>query len=244
MTSASATETRTLGLQTPFEQAPKFQRLVELQTKEVVPRVVRLRLRSLLPSLDEYAQDSYAQGYTAGIWWPSQPLGSIWDEASYRCGALRIRYGSSPGIFREVYVDLRGGEFNVPPCENVAISAAYWSPRYDYGDDGSYGLEVQAEIATGEAIESTPLVLTAARVIDPVNGPNETCWVPPGAYAFDAYAGFNRLIVENEAGLYVERNPSTGLWVPPSTPILLGASRSLSVSADAPVKVTIQFYVR
>lgn len=241
--STSATQTRVLELQTPFERAPSWKQLCELQTREVLPRVVRLKLRSLIPQLDEYGQDSYAQGYTAGIWWPT-PQGFYWDESSPRMGALRIRYGSNPGISRELYVDLRGGEYNVPPCESVSIAVAWWSPRNDYGDDGSYGLEIQTEVATGEAIESTPLVLTASRTIDPANGPNEFCWVPPGAYAFDAYAGFNRLVITNDQGLYVERNPATGLWVPPTTPILLGASRALEVGAADPVKVTFQFYVR
>lgn len=238
---ASSTQTRLLKLQQPYELEPKWQPMLESSSQQVRPRVLRVRLRALTPYGDEITQATQAMGYTAGIWWPL-PSGERWQQGSYRCGGMRIRYGSNPGIFREVYADLREGEYNIPPCETASIAAAWWSPLQDYGDDGGWELETAVEIAEGDAIESTPLVLTAGRLIEP--GPSVPCYVPPGAYAFDAQAGRATVYVENSQGLYVERDPSTGKWVPPTTPILLGATRALELGTSESQVVTVQFFVR
>lgn len=224
-----ATQTRTLHLQEPFEIEPKFILMCELTDHIQSPRVVRVKLRSENQQYNEYQQNSYSQGYTAGIWWPT-PSGNFWNAGSYRSGALRFRFGSTPGIIRDNFADLREGEYNIPPCQTVQVSAAWWSPRRDYGDDHSIPLEVSIEVATGEAIESTPLVLTCSRLIEGLGSEiDRACWVPPGAYAFDAAAGGQPVMITNSAGMYCERDPMTGKWVPPTTPILLGATRALDV---------------
>lgn len=204
---------------------PVFYALVDHAENLIRPRTLRVKSRLLQPVPDE-EQQSLAQGLIASVWWSDPAWHKVLGQS--RLGALRIRCGSPGGIFRDVYCDLREGEYNLPPCQLVSVWAAYWksAPAQD-----SFPLEVSAEIADGECIESTPMIVSAqgefaiTKGFDPVS---QYCPAPPGAYAFDIRGGTAGAIVEDEA-LYVERAPISGRWLPPTTPILLTSTRGISL---------------
>lgn len=247
---AVRTQTRTIQPGAYLDPTPRFVQVVEMREDKVSPRTVRVRLRRTDPSLDEYAQVYRAAGFAAGIWWPN-PGGETWQDQNGYGGALRLRFGSGQGIMREVIADLRDGEFNIPPCDVVTASVAWWRPNSSAPSDPSdkiLPLEVAIEVVEGDSAESTPLVLTAVRKMAAAVGTvssKSDCWTPPGAYAFDVSSPQGR-VVARSASLNVVRDPIEGLWIPPTTPILLGPSFSVYVehrlSSESTVYLT--FFVR
>lgn len=238
--------------------APQFFAVVNHDDDHQVPRVLRIKVRALKQGVSEDVQAQLAQfAGGAGVWWNRDADTGV-PEPWYGGAAMRIRFGSEPGIFRDIIADLREGEYNIPPCKSITVTAAFWSP----GDDETgytaqlqgLQLEVAAEIADGETIESSPLILTAQRDIR-LAAPEygwANCYAPPGAYAFDA-GGEHQAIYGISGGRYFERNPDTGKWVPPSTPILLtsgvvgiGLVDQRDGDADAPGTwpAIITFFVR
>jgi hypothetical protein len=214
--------------------APIFYALVDHADTKIAPRTIRIKSSLLVPGEPDEAQASLAQGLISSVWWSDPP----WHQGFDRLGCMRLRFGSVEGIFRDVYADLREGEYNLPPCQTISVHAAYWR---SYPAQASHELEVSAEIATGESVESTPLTFTATMDADmgetTPDHPSNTryCPAPPGAYAFEALAGGGTGIIATgdtngfaPPALYVERDPGEGRWLPPSTPILLGAARGVT----------------
>lgn len=218
---------------------PQFVNALSFADGQVLPRTLRLKLRMLDYSVsEEEEQARLGQGLCAGIWWPTA-VGNQWLQAINGCMQLRI----AGGIERLIYADLREGEFNLPPCSSVQMRVAYWRP----GNSGiAEPIELSAEIADGGCFESTPLTFTAAKEFDvfPSNDPiivtaeqSALCPIPPGAYAFDIAAGRTGIravgqthnLMVDPGGLWVERNPRSGLWVPPTMPTPIGPHRALYI---------------
>lgn len=218
---------------------PDFVALLAFDDHKVLSRTLRLSARFLQPDLTDEQQKARAQGMIAGLWW--EP-GQQWWQNGDVLACVRLRFGSSPGIFRDVYADLREGEYNLPPCSSVNVAIAY---RRAQAIQGGPDLEVGAEVADGESAESTPLVLTCAADINHTQSGLDTiagiagsrrCPVPPGAYAFDVRAGATGVVLRDYGGqgygapsILVERDWETGRHVPPTQPILLGRARDLVV---------------
>lgn len=206
--------------------------------KRSIPRVLRLRVRALKQGYTDEDQAQLAQLCGgAGVWWnKNNDTGAA--EPWVGGGALRIRYGTEGGIYRDIIADLREGEYNIPPCSYITVSAAYWDPLdaeaggifyssyYTAQQLDGIDLEVSADVVDGDSLESTPLVVTASRIIPfgPPSFGEATCVAPPGAYAFDVGGGTVR-VYGNSAEKYFERDPESGKWLPPSTPILLSTGR-------------------
>lgn len=240
--------------------------LVSVDGERAAPRVVRVRLRTTSvasgESLDDETTSAFSREIQSGLWWGQYP----WLPVDTLAGSLRLRWGSSPGIYRDVFIDLHEGEYNLSPCEHVQVACSYWDPRpppmFPAGPRFRPDLEVSVEIAEGEALESTPMVLTAScRLEDNKWEAHGLAWVkggsyPPGAYAVDGYAGNPGLLftetTSERYGLRIERAPLTGRWLPPTSPILLGKSRdfwarpadSSVVSALSGWRPTLSFYMR
>lgn len=203
------------------------------------PRVLRVQADAM--GLGDELGAYVAQNAACGVWWnrlaqSGESFGQ-WDaNAVYPWqggAALRITCGSLPGVSRTIYADLRSGDYNLPPCEYVEVHAAVWSPSGGAPPDW----RVQAEIAEGMAIESTPMRVTARR-----SCANDTyraaCIAPPGAYAFEV--GGNEPgggVIASGAATPVTRNYDTGAWTPPTTPHLLVEARVIveRVSGSSPV---------
>lgn len=238
-------------------------------------RVLRVEVeaRSTETSQDDFLAKLAVSG-TCGVWWnagyvgPNDPAGA--PDPWYGGAAMRVRYGSSPGIMRTLYADLRDGEFNLPPCELVEVAAGRWD-RGPGSRDTATTLTIMAEVADGMSIESTPLICSAYK---PINGPVDggssmgLCLCPPGAYAFEVTGGiidqeaaeigtgWRGGIVARGGSEFLERNWSTGKWCPPTSPRPLNAPYVTVWPAypdhyvaepDGPTPqwgAAIQFYVR
>jgi hypothetical protein len=130
-----------------------------------------------------------------GIWWTkgnsSNWIGSRNDQSN---GVLRIRLGSR-GMSRVLHADLASGDYQLPPCEQVYIDAARYTPGGDAGALASIGLdqptEVQAELSDGATDDYSPLMVTAPVRWTGSVDPPITVAVPSGAYAWDAYPDAN-----------------------------------------------------
>jgi hypothetical protein len=235
---------------TGVHSPPAFTSLVNLADNKTLPRTLRVRSRLTLGAQNDLYSAAVAQQLTCGCWWNTEAgMPSPWDGG----GALRIRCGT-----REVYADLREGEFNLPPCADVDVAVAWWNPT-DTGsrDDGLWAvpLEVTAEIVDGPSIEATPLCVTASRRQTNYAGMSSVL-APPGAYAFDLVGGFETLPV----GLTITGGPThavrdwtTGRWLPPTTPLLLRGERVAIMTADSvPLEqqsafgflITVCFFIR
>lgn len=240
---------------------PQFFSLVDYADDRQVARTLRIKARLEQQLADDQHQVSLAQGLASGIpWFDSYPLVSSAD----RMGALRVRVGSRAGIYREITFDLRDGEFNLPPCEVIYVAAAYWNPSANSGDYLDQPLFIEAEIADGCTVESTPMVVSINFDVSE-NGPLHVIakpWstyipAPPGAYAFDFAGGERGIVVHGSTrpddfndGLWAVRDPTNGVWLPPTTPILLGRHRGFHIwpiidpAPGATWTPEIWFYVR
>ncbi len=192
---------------------PTFRQLLQHQTSEIRPRTLRVDARVMLSGVSEEAgRNAVLRIGGAGVWWNETEGGPTpwWGGA-----ALKITYGSHPGIRRTIYADLRAGEYALPPCDHFEVSAAYWTQdTEDYGLDvlGTSLLEVSAEVAEGDAGETSPLLLSATRHL---SGGGSICAVPPGAYAFEVYA--ETALRARCGAVTVVRIPGER-WEPPTTP--------------------------
>lgn len=213
---------------------PGFRNLVAFHDEMQRPRTLRVDVRALVPGRDTADQRSMALAAgTCGVWW-SDAVGDTTEDAPWQGGAaIKLSYGSTPGIEREVYADLRAGEFAIPPCMTLEVAVAYWRPL-DQLDDvlGDALLEVAVEIADGEpGPDCSPLILTATRRVDA--GYSVGCSVPPGAYAFDLLPGSRTHVAALCGGQRVVRRQG-GAWTPPTHPVLIAGAdcRHVSVWTD------------
>lgn len=203
------------------------------------PRVVRVRV-------ERAAQDDplWSHSLPAGVWWrlhggDTEPwIGSI-TGPSY-CGALRFTCGSL-GMQRRVLCDLRGGDYQIAPCDHLTVEATCYTP----GNVAAlYPLEVAAEIADGQSIDYTPMQFTAPSTWTTAVS---AVAAPPGAYAVDVYPD------DPADGGHVELVPPGavrdfsigGEWKPPTTPLPLVRDSVLVRSTNVPpVNCRLVFWVR
>lgn len=192
----------------------------------------------------------------AGVWWAPDETFSAWIGSNHPyCGALRFEYGYR-GLMRTLYTDLRSGEYQIPPCEFLRVTATRYTPATDQGGEFPYTVDrtefqVEGEIADGVAADFTPMVLTAPSSwlnTDPLEYAKVAA--PPGAYAFEVYP--DRSDADLEGNVFTTRNPSStrdyvgGVWLPPSSPLPLLESYVEINNAGDPVlrNCKLVFFVR
>ncbi len=219
----SATGNARLERGAPDTHKPRFRQLLSsVSTENARPRTLRIEARVALNELsDEQQRQLVYQLGGAGVWWArgeNSPL--PWDGGA----ALSIVYGSTPGIRRQIFADLRPGEYVIPPCESIMVSAAYWCPDFELGELGDAPLEVFAAVADGDASDSSPLILSAVRTTT-LSGAR--CPVPPGAYAWDAYALDTP--IRAQCGSVQAMRVQGGAWTPPTHPIPIAGPYSDAV---------------
>lgn len=195
-------------------RVPTWRTVFQFAEEAQRPRTLRIETRAIVDGMsDDMRRAAAALAGGAGIWWGDEGE-DLWDGGA----AMRLTYGTQPGIQRTVYADLRSGEYAIPPCSAFELSAAYWAPI-----ENQLGpLELAAELADGDCGDCTPLQLSATRKDEPYNEARSIaslryCPVPPGAYAWEVYS--DRPQVHARCGLVeVIRDRVTGAWQPPTMP--------------------------
>lgn len=219
-------ETRVLTTQT-LETEPRFEEILRLEDTQQVPRVLRVQMQLLARDLNDFRRAELTlQVGSAGVWWnregpsgnPADEIASPWDGGA----ALQIETGTIGAASRQIWADLRAGEYVLPPCTHARISAARWGIGGE-GDMVSARLEVTAEIADGVLTDSTPLMLTASRYASNTH-PNlprvsASVAVPPGAYAWDVGTSYEAAIEAYCGQIYALRDRARGVWAPPYFPL-------------------------
>lgn len=224
---------------------PTWRGVASLDERIVRPVTMRVDARALASGrTDEEAASMVGLAGGAGVWWNYHDgVPAPWDGGA----ALRIVYGSVPGIRRTIYADLRAGDYALPPCNAVEVSAAYWNPTDSDADDlGTSQLEVSVELADGDCADASPLRVSCVRSIPGVD--TTSCMVPPGAYAWDVYAPDVSSYFAQCGPLQASRTATT--WAPPTHPYIITGPDSHRVrvwpgdGVDGAWLAGLVFYVR
>lgn len=192
-------------------------------------RVVRLRVDRVgsadpsAPPLDPHA----LAWLPAGAWW------SGWVDEDH--AVVRIK-SEAYGQERALLIDLRSGDYQLPPTGKVTVEVQRYHPGDQLGDLAG-PLRVSCTIVDGATSDVTPLLLTAPRRFraDESGEPARAGLIPPqGAYAFELLPGLGQAFTEGYHGVYRDRrfdgaDAAAGLHSPPSSPIVL-TSPLLSVA--------------
>jgi hypothetical protein len=213
-------------------------------------RTVRVRV-SKTAALDVL----HSSSLTAGGWWAPDDTFSIWHQKYH--GVLRFEYGYE-GMLRTLFCDLRSGEYQVPPCEFVRLTATRWTPAVDI--IGEFPVlvdltpyQVEGEISDGVAADFSPMLFTMPSFWwkQEDNWQQNKVAVPPGAYAFDVYPdlaiasgfgpGASRFQVSNPAAV---RDFGAGDWYPPGPLPLIEDSVTITVPDGDPAACCVVFFVR
>ena len=117
-------------------------------------RTVRCRV-----SQQAYVEPLYSSGLSAGVWWKPDDTFTTWAGSLYH-GVLRFRYGYQ-GMLRNLYCDLRSGEYQIPPCEYLTVEATRYTPAQDTTGEFAFtadrsSMQVEGEIATESLPTSHP----------------------------------------------------------------------------------------
>lgn len=230
------TVTRAFAI-SPKSFSPPFSEVLRISDTKQDARVLRVSTRAIVQGLSEDEQRAMARTIGgAGIYWNRENgLPSPWLGGA----ALRITTGSTPGMPRTIFADLREGEYVLPPCTDVGVSVAYWKTNANADNSiGDSPLEVTLEVADGTLADPTPLQVSAQRFIpwfgEDVTGDTggagvKRCAIPPGAYAWDAFADGVSTLRAKCGPLTAARDPDGTKWAPPFFPLPLVGSSDLQV---------------
>lgn len=191
---------------------------------KVEPRTVRVRV-----SKASHTNQLWSASLTAGVWWAPDDTFNPWAGELYH-GAIRFSYGYK-GMLRHLYCDLRSGEYQIPPCEYLRVSATRYTPAVDVSGEFPFTvdrtpMQIEGEISDGVAADFTPMVFTASSQWIASEGDDSFSKVacPPGAYAFEVYPVAPGDSVGNRFETYSPasvRDFVSGVWIPPSSPLPL-----------------------
>ena len=207
-------------------------------------------------------QPLFQASLVAGVWWTPDDDYTAWTGSVHPyCGVLRFEYGYQ-GMQREIFTDMRSGEYQIPPCEFLRVTAARYTPAVSQGGEFPYTVDttpyvVEGEIADDVATDFSPMLFTAPSYWgDADAGDYLKIAAPPGAYAFDVYpdlsTGGDSFPDPPDGGAFYTRNPASirdlvnGIWLPPSSPIPLIESYVEIAVGDNPTlrNCSIVFFVR
>lgn len=217
---------------------PPLRQLLSFTEKSARPRVLRLQLEVRTAGLSSEQQEQLARAAgCGGVAWSRENGTAI----PWLGGALlRVVCGSSPGVYRTLYADLRAGEYTLPACETVEVSAAYWRTTVAPDELGDAVMGVQAEVTDGELPDPSPLLLTCVRRkpwdnSDVGGDPYARCPVPPGAWGWDLLPGGLSRVIGICGGQKAVRVEGDA-WTPPTTPIVIGGldTRWVRIAHDVP----------
>jgi hypothetical protein len=189
----------------------------------------------------------------AGGWWAPDDSYALWHQKYH--GVIRFEYGYA-GMLRTLFCDLRSGEYQIPPCEFVRLTATRYTPAVDIIGEFQELVDltpyqIEGEISDGVAADFTPMLFTVPSfwTLQEDNWQQNKIAVPPGAYAFDLFPDY----VEGSypaAGRFevsypgVVRDFSTGEWFPSGPVPLIGDSVIVTVKDGQPQNCQLVFYVR
>jgi hypothetical protein len=211
-------------------------------------RTVRVRV-SKTAALDVL----HSSSLIAGGWWAPDESYALWHQKYH--GVIRFEYGYA-GMLRTLFCDLRSGEYQIPPCEFVRLTATRYTPAVDIIGEFQELVDltpyqIEGEIADGVAADFTPMLFTVPSfwTLQEDNWQQNRIAVPPGAYAFDllpdyavgSYPAAGRFEVSFPA---VVRDCSTGEWFPSGPVPLIEDSVIVTVKDQRPQDCRLVFYVR
>lgn len=187
----------------------------------------------------------------AGAWFYGD--GTVPWVGSSMCGVLRFRFGSQ-GVLRTLFADMRGGEYQIPPCESVIVDVARYTPSTDAAALAAAGfpagsqLDVIGEITDGTSEDFTPMQFTAPSSWG-AGGADASAriFAPPGAYAFELYPDSplapNNTFEVSPPG--ARRDFANGLNQPASSPLpVVSAAVTVQARGAAPQPCKLVFFVR
>lgn len=214
------------------------------------PRTVRIRIAK--QGEEESNINHHLPG---GVYWRSDSSAAwVGSSVTAMCGLVRFVYGSQ-GMLRTLLCDLQGGEYQIPPCEYLTVTAARYTPSTDAAALAAIGfpagsvLECAGEIADGCAEDFTPMMYTAPSSWPGGAGTDALARVhaPPGAYAFELYPD-TALAAQNTFEVSppgARRDFANGVWTPPTTPLpLLSSSVAVQARGSSPQRCKLVFFVR
>jgi hypothetical protein len=221
----------------------------DLGSNKPISRTVRVRVGKTA-----YSDVLYQASLYAGVWWQPESDFSAWygNDHPY-CGVIRFEYGSQ-GFQRTIYCDLRSGEYQIPSCEFLRVTATRYTPAVDISGEFPYEVDraswqIEGEIADGVAADFTPMIFTAPSTWGDAD-PDEYVKVaaPPGAYAFEVSpvssneSTGNRFQTIEPASV---RDFENSVWIPPSSPLPL-LEAFVQIASDLPSvrQVRLVFFVR
>jgi hypothetical protein len=190
----------------------------------------------------------------AGVWWKPETDFSAWIGSDHPyCGVIRFEYGSQ-GFQRTIYCDLRSGEYQIPPCEFLRVTAARYTPATDISGEFPYTVDlaswqIEGEIADGVAPDFTPMIFTAPSTWGAAAaGDYLKIAAPPGAYAFEVSPVSP---TDTTGNVFRTSEPASvrdfenGIWLPPSSPLPL-LEAFVQIASDLPSvrQVRLVFFVR
>jgi hypothetical protein len=198
-----------------------------------------------------YASPLHQASLPAGVWWQPEPDFAKWIGDSY-FGAIRFLYGYK-GLLREIYCDLRGGEYQIPPCEFLRVEATRYTPAVTTGGEFPFDVDhtpyvIEGEIADGMAPDFTPMQFTARSQWGDLEA-DEYAKVaaPPGAYAFEVYA---RSPAPSTGNRFTTLSPASvrdfvdGVYLPPSSPLPLINAYALIAAGSVLRDCDLVYWVR
>lgn len=219
-----------------------WQLLCEVTASSTIKaRVLSVRLADL-PASSEIIPAEPGVILQAGAWWDG------WLQEDQTYGALRITTTGDGGTTRQIWADLRSGEYQLPPCSAAVVEVArYWPGPVDTSPPT---VRVNGALSDGVSSDVSPLLLTCARnffVSGEIEPGQDTADLraPMGAYAFDLVPWYGASFLESRHGVHRDRTPASGLHFPPAGPIPL-VSPQLSITTNTPGSGVCQvvFFVR
>lgn len=207
-----------LQLGGPHVTQPRWSTLFNHMDGKSLPRVVRVEVNGGDEPgvVDDITRAQSGSRIGAGVWWTTDQGGvpAPWIGG----GALRFRFGSR--LLRTIYVDLARGEYQLPPCESVAVDAAVWNPMPSVGER-SLVTYVSAEVEDGSIADPSPMLVHARRIV-PAGQGVIYCFAPPGAYAVDVAPDMSVPVTLSSPPHRAFRHLAAHAWDPPYSPILIG----------------------
>jgi hypothetical protein len=215
------------------------------------PKARTVRVRVSKTAAQDVLQSS---SLLAGGWWAPDDTFSIWHQKYH--GVLRFEYGYE-GMLRTLFCDLRSGEYQIPPCEFVRLTATRWTPAIDIVGEFQELVDltpyqIEGEISDGVAADFTPMLFTMPSFwnLQEDNWQQNRIAVPPGAYAFDvlpdevttAYGAASQRFEVSTPGAV--RDFANGEWFPHGPLPLLEDSVTITVRDGDPMSCRVVFYVR